>query len=75
MELDIEEFEHLRDVFLNKVLMGTDIFKNTTPNELQKFFRMVKAQAPFDVVIDGLNVAFMIGNHIGQHTFVKLVMI
>lgn len=68
-----KEFGHLREVFLKNVLVGSDIFKNTTPEELQRFFKMVEEKAPFDIVIDGLNVAYMIGINAGQNTFCKLV--
>lgn len=73
LELGKEEFDELRVNFLNNVLVGDDVFKNTTPQELDKFFKLVKSEAPFDVVIDGLNVAYMIGTKTSPTTFVNMV--
>lgn len=68
-----EEFSMLRDEFLNRVLINTDVFKNTTPEELEKFFKCVEKHGPFDIVIDGLNVMYMTGTMKGQRVYSKLV--
>lgn len=59
-----DEFCELQEAFLNRVLVGSDVFRNTTPDELQTFFDFVKLQAPFDVVIDGLNMIYRKGTQI-----------
>lgn len=38
-------------------MKGSDLFMNTTPRELEDFERFLSRAPPFDVVIDGLNVA------------------
>uniref|UniRef100_A0A8C5QFV2 Mitochondrial ribonuclease P catalytic subunit n=1 Tax=Leptobrachium leishanense TaxID=445787 RepID=A0A8C5QFV2_9ANUR len=52
-----EEYDTLKDIILNNVIKGSDTFRKTTPEELQEFQRFVKSRAPFDMVVDGLNVA------------------
>ncbi|XP_065208136.1 mitochondrial ribonuclease P catalytic subunit-like [Planococcus citri] len=55
------EFNELRDAFLNRALVGGDVFRNTTPKELDSFYKVVEKHAPFDIVIDGLNVVNSLG--------------
>ncbi|XP_078262700.1 mitochondrial ribonuclease P catalytic subunit [Rhinoraja longicauda] len=57
IRLSDEEYNILRDCVMNDVIQGRDVFKKTTPEELQHFQSFVKNRLPFDVVIDGLNVA------------------
>ncbi|XP_048394323.1 mitochondrial ribonuclease P catalytic subunit [Stegostoma tigrinum] len=57
IQLSTEEYHMLRDCVMNDIIQGTDTFKKTTPQELQHFQTFVKNHLPFDVVIDGLNVA------------------
>ncbi len=72
-ELNEEEFKYLQKLFLDRTLVGDDIFQNTTPGELNRFRSLVKARAPFDVVIDGLNVGYMAGNSSGAEVSTSLV--
>ncbi|XP_043930056.1 mitochondrial ribonuclease P catalytic subunit [Protopterus annectens] len=55
--LSEEEYLQLQSRIMNDVIHGTDVFKKTTPEELERFQKFVKRCPPFDVVIDGLNVA------------------
>ncbi|XP_078089929.1 mitochondrial ribonuclease P catalytic subunit isoform X1 [Mustelus asterias] len=57
IQLSEEEYSLLRECVMNDIIQGTDVFKKTTPQELQHFQTFVKNRPPFDVVIDGLNVA------------------
>ncbi|XP_067847595.1 mitochondrial ribonuclease P catalytic subunit isoform X1 [Heptranchias perlo] len=57
IQLSEEEYSILRECVMNDVIQGKDVFKKTTPLELQHFQTFVKNRQPFDVVIDGLNVA------------------
>lgn len=43
---------------MNKVVKGDDIYRKTTPQEWQSFERVIKENGPFDIVMDGLNVAY-----------------
>ena len=53
-----EEFAALRKRLLENVLFGKDVFIGSKPEELQKFQEFIQKTAPYDVVIDGLNVAY-----------------
>nr|CAG4637315.1 EOG090X0CGF [Ceriodaphnia reticulata] len=53
-----EEFTALRKRLLENVLFGKDVFIGSKPEELRKFQEFIQKTAPYDVVIDGLNVAY-----------------
>ena len=53
-----KEFNLLHKEVLEAVLHGKDIYQSTYPKELEEFLKMVGSEGPFDVVIDGLNIAF-----------------
>lgn len=55
------EFAKLSNSFLNKVLIRNDVFQKSTPEEVEHFKRYVTKTAPYDCVIDGLNVAYSMG--------------
>uniref|UniRef100_A0A182T4S8 ribonuclease P n=1 Tax=Anopheles maculatus TaxID=74869 RepID=A0A182T4S8_9DIPT len=55
-------FQRMKDKFLESVLINKEIFNRTTPEELNRFQLFLKKTLPYDVVIDGLNVAFSSGN-------------
>jgi Protein-only RNase P len=59
-KLSADQFAELRDAFMEKSIMRNgNIFLNSTPEELDAYqkFLALHAAKPFDVVIDGLNVA------------------
>lgn len=43
---------------MDKVVAGNDIYLKTTPKEWESFVRVIEENGPFDIVVDGLNVAF-----------------
>lgn len=53
-----QEYQELKDKVMINVIQGTDVFKKTTPEELERFKAFVKRKPAFDVVVDGLNVAY-----------------
>ncbi|XP_021934690.1 mitochondrial ribonuclease P protein 3 isoform X2 [Zootermopsis nevadensis] len=53
-----EEFRALQSAFMDRVVVGGDVFRKTTPEEINEFKNFVKNTAPYDMVIDGLNIAF-----------------
>ncbi|XP_006835411.1 PREDICTED: mitochondrial ribonuclease P protein 3 isoform X2 [Chrysochloris asiatica] len=59
IHLTLEEYELLKENIMRNVIDGGDQYKKTTPEELERFQNFVKSCAPFDIVIDGLNVAKM----------------
>lgn len=63
----------MRSCFLENVLVGQDIFRNSTPEELEKFIAFVDKNGPFDIVLDGLNIAFMSGTAVLPEVLVGLV--
>ncbi|XP_051237944.1 mitochondrial ribonuclease P catalytic subunit isoform X2 [Dicentrarchus labrax] len=56
-QLTDEEYQQLKDRVFTDIIHGQDVFKKTTPEELQKFMLFMKKKPAFHVVIDGLNVA------------------
>lgn len=44
---------------MNKVVKGRDIYQKTTPEEWKRFERVIEENRPFDIVMDGLNVAYL----------------
>lgn len=73
LDLSEKEFREMRKCFLETVLVGNDIFQRSTPEELQKFITFVSKNAPFNIVLDGLNVAYMSGTSVAQEVNVGLV--
>ncbi|GAB1609638.1 mitochondrial ribonuclease P catalytic subunit-like [Argonauta hians] len=61
LDIPFSEFRKLRELFFDKVLVGTDIYQKTNPAELEDFKYFVAENAPFDLVFDSLNVSFKIG--------------
>lgn len=61
IQLNEAEFKKLSYAFLNDVLIRNDAFLKTNPSELEKFKSFVERTAPYNCVIDGLNVAYSHG--------------
>ncbi|XP_026855683.2 mitochondrial ribonuclease P catalytic subunit [Electrophorus electricus] len=57
IRLTEEEYAQLKHSVMADVIEGRDVFKKTTPEELEIFKAFVKKRPAFDVVIDGLNMA------------------
>ncbi|XP_074548216.1 mitochondrial ribonuclease P catalytic subunit [Halichoeres trimaculatus] len=57
IQLTAEEYHQLKERVMSDVIEGRDVFKKTTPEELERFKAFVKKKAAFDVVVDGLNIA------------------
>ena len=54
-----KEFNALKKAMFERVLTGSDVYHNSNPPELKRFQEFVEKTAPYDVVIDGLNVGYM----------------
>ncbi|GJQ77399.1 hypothetical protein Trydic_g20801 [Trypoxylus dichotomus] len=61
LELSTSEFEELKNAFFKNVIVGKNVFYKTTPQELERFKQFVENMDKFDVIIDGLNVAYSAG--------------
>lgn len=67
------QFAELRDAFLDKVLIRNDVFQKSTPEEVTRFKKYVEQTAPYDCVIDGLNVAYSTGTKKPPQQLAKLL--
>lgn len=56
-----QEFEKLRDHFFTKVLVTSDVFLNTTPQELERYKKFIEDHSSYDFILDGLNIALSCG--------------
>lgn len=72
-QLNEAEFAELSKTFLDDVMIRRDVFLKTNPDELKKFKDFVEKTAPYDCVIDGLNVAFSHGPQQSPQMFAKNV--
>lgn len=43
---------------MKNVVKGDDIYHKTTPKEWKEFEEVIQKSGPFDIVLDGLNVAY-----------------
>ncbi|KAH8354140.1 hypothetical protein KR084_001390 [Drosophila pseudotakahashii] len=68
-----EQFRQLRECFLERVLIRRDVFQRSTPEEVSRFKKYVEKTAPYDCVIDGLNVAYSTGTKKSPQQLAKLV--
>lgn len=56
-----DDFNQLKSAFFDRVIIGKDVFCKTSPDELAAFNRFLKDKHHYDVIIDGLNVAYSVG--------------
>ncbi|XP_045481063.1 mitochondrial ribonuclease P catalytic subunit isoform X1 [Harmonia axyridis] len=56
-------FENLKKKILENVIVGKNIFSKTTPAELSRFQKFLKTLNNVDVIIDGLNIAYVCGTN------------
>ncbi|KAJ0176192.1 hypothetical protein K1T71_008366 [Dendrolimus kikuchii] len=62
LSLSKDEFNSLKEVIQDKLIVGSDLFLKTSPTELRTFLKFIEHNAPFDVVLDGLNIAYAANN-------------
>ncbi|XP_045120550.1 mitochondrial ribonuclease P catalytic subunit-like isoform X2 [Portunus trituberculatus] len=61
-----EEFRNLQEEFVPRVLVRSDIFRSTNPEEWEDFKQYVEERKPFSLVVDGLNASYIL-NKKGEH--------
>ncbi|XP_032679949.1 mitochondrial ribonuclease P catalytic subunit isoform X2 [Odontomachus brunneus] len=59
-----ETFQKLANTFMERVIVGSDIYHKSHPQELRKFTKFVAKTKPYDVVIDGLNITYAISKDV-----------
>ncbi|XP_073421290.1 mitochondrial ribonuclease P catalytic subunit isoform X3 [Dendrobates tinctorius] len=59
IHLTPEEYKTLKKAVINIIIKGEDTFRKTTPEELQAFLKFVDSQPPYDIMVDGLNIAYL----------------
>lgn len=42
---------------MEKVVVGGNVYYNSTPKEFKQFMQFLEKAQPYDIVIDGLNIA------------------
>ncbi|KAF5282142.1 hypothetical protein FQR65_LT02839 [Abscondita terminalis] len=73
IELEDEEFEHLKKTIFQNVIIGSNVFYKTTPKEVDEFKLFVANMKKYDVIIDGLNVAYSVGTKQPSHVYAFLL--
>lgn len=58
---------------MTSVMIGKNIFNNSSPQELKDFQDFIEMTAPYDVVVDGLNVAYAFRGKIANNSIVCIL--
>lgn len=58
LNLRDQDFCDLREAFLQRAVMKSDIYINTTAREFRKYMELIDTFKPFHIVLDGLNAAY-----------------
>ncbi|KAF9420755.1 hypothetical protein HW555_003103, partial [Spodoptera exigua] len=75
LTLTNDEFNILQRIVKDKLIVGSDLFLKTSPEELKSFTEFVDKTAPYDIVLDGLNIAYGVGmaSHFDKMRFLNQV--
>ncbi|CAH0726933.1 unnamed protein product, partial [Brenthis ino] len=61
LKLTEEEFSILQNNVKEKLIVGSDLLLKSSPEELKRFLDFMEKTAPYDIVLDALNIAFTVG--------------
>lgn len=73
VEVTDSDFKILQECFMSNVMIGQNIFQNSSPQELQDFKDFIEITAPYDVVVDGLNLAYAYRGKIDNNSLVSII--
>lgn len=68
-----DDTKKLKDAFFNDAMINKNVFMHSNPKEIADFLKFIDNYAPFDIVIDGLNVAYSIPKIKGPPVASKLL--
>lgn len=74
VEVTNSEFKMLQERFMSNVMIGKNIFNNSSPQELNDFKDFIEVTGPYDVVVDGLNLAYAYRGKIVNNSIVSIIL-
>ncbi|KAJ2951771.1 hypothetical protein O0L34_g13937 [Tuta absoluta] len=74
LKLTEDEFKLLQKNVKDKIIVGSDILLKSSEEELKGFLNFIEQTAPYDIVLDALNICYSIGKYktdkVGPLTYV-----
>ncbi|XP_066144541.1 mitochondrial ribonuclease P catalytic subunit [Euwallacea fornicatus] len=61
LQLTDEEFAIVQKIFFKNAIIGKDIFVKSNPEEMARFQKFISSMKKYDVILDGLNIAYSKG--------------
>lgn len=62
VKITADELRKLKTVFFHQVVKGRNIYEKTSAPEWDAFTQFIQENGPFDLVVDGLNIAHKVNN-------------